>query len=420
MKAYQHIALITAIISAGRFVYFFPSMGNGYYVFLAVCLALLLLIGTKSIVLRFSGLFLFAACAASIFANEIPRAYHPWLRLGLFAVVVLLVGPFLSTSLLRKFRHRLFWYMELGLTLIALLSFIGRFVGLSLTQGRYWCGITAHSMLLGIVAANAGVFLLYLLTGNNELTIRQRWTIGGILIVALIMMLGAASRAALLAFIGGSGVSLYVLFKDYSSKVVKKVLVFAIVIVCLWPALEQYTSNVKRKNSGNIIQVDLSSRQDLWERNWEAFNDNPYFGIGFAFETADSSGFGRGRVEPGSSWLAVLSMTGMFGGICVFVIMLWVLLALKKIHGKNKNTAALLYGLFAFYIVHMCAEGYIFSGGSMACFNFWLLLGMIESEASNTVEENFTDNGVNKGSLQNLIQLLTGHSLRKTRSQTRP
>ena len=259
MKRYLQIALLTAILSVGRFVYFFPSIGNGYYIFLALCLGILVLMGTKNIVLRFSGLFLFAACAASIITNDIPHNYHPWLRFGLFIIVVLLTGPFLSTSLLRKFRYRLFWYMELGFTAITLLSFVGRFAGFSLMQGRYWCGITTHSMLMGIVAANTGVFLLYLLTGKNELKMRQRWIIGGVLLASMIMMLGAASRAALIAFLAGAGVSMFVLFKDSSGRCVKQLMRLGIVLVCLWPILEHYAENVLQKNSGTIVQIDISS-----------------------------------------------------------------------------------------------------------------------------------------------------------------
>ena len=50
-----------------------------------------------------------------------------------------------------------------------------------------------------------------------------------------------------------------------------------------------------------------------------------------------------------------------------------------KIEKKSSKEAGLLLSLLIFYLIHMCAEGYIFAAGSFAFFYFWLLLGTIQA-----------------------------------------
>ncbi|MDP2455208.1 MULTISPECIES: hypothetical protein [unclassified Kaistella] len=93
------------------------------------------------------------------------------------------------------------------------------------------------------------------------------------------------------------------------------------------------------------------------------------FSIGF---DSDS-----GKVEPGSSWLALLSMTGIAGFILIVFIFLSALIYLFK----NKNDyiiSGILGSLLLFFMIHMSAEGYILAAGSLLFFYIWLLLGVIE------------------------------------------
>ena len=87
-------------------------------------------------------------------------------------------------------------------------------------------------------------------------------------------------------------------------------------------------------------------------------------------------------------------MTGLFGGMAVVLVLKRSLRQLSSIYKNNIPIAATLYGLLAFYVVHMCAEGYIFAGGSMSCLNFWLLLGTIDAYA--------TDDRLHRGVSSNL------------------
>lgn len=383
-----YLALFVAFISASRIVWFMPSLGNGYY-FILVFILLLLLIsnGTNKLKINMQGMVLIVVCTMSILLNDIPYYYRPWLRLGLFCTVTFLVGPFLKSPILSIFRKSLFWNTLLINTVIALVSFIGRTVGISRMQGNFWCGITNHSMIMGIVAGNAGVYLLMLLTNIKSLNSKQRWIIGGILVLCLLMMLGAASRSSILAFLAGGIITLLISMKQSRIKIMKIAMVTFVVLFFLSQYLERYTVGIQQKNKGDVMVMNIESRAALWEKGWQTFCDNPLVGVGFsAMEVdmlEDDTGLTHtGQVEPGSSWLAVLSMTGMFGGIAIILILIRGSFQLCSIYRKNVPIAATLYGLFAFYLVHMCAEGYIFAGGSMSCLNFWLLMGTIDAYAT--------------------------------------
>ena len=330
------------------------------------------------------------------------------MRLVLFLIVTMLVGPFVGNPLLRLFRVSFFWYTLLIYVIIALVSFFGRFVGLSRTQGDFWCGITNHSMLLGIVAGNAGVYLVMLMTSVENLTSKQRWIIGLGLLLCFLMMLGASSRSSILAFLAGVGVVLFVSMKKHRTRIVKIAAVSFVIMSIISPLLDNYTKGIYQKNHGEITDLNLSSRVGLWEQTWHNFTENPLVGIGFSAMEIDTGelaiGNHNGQVEPGSSWLAVLSMTGLLGGISIVLILNKSYHQLRVIYINNVTIAAVLYGLLAFYCVHMCAEGYIFAGGSMSCLNFWLLLGTIDAYET---DDNIFHNSLNNELILNrLLPLL--------------
>lgn len=384
------LALLLAFISASRIIWFMPGLGNKYYLLLAAVL-LFLLLKTRMSQVKFSSVvaLLYVACVFSIFFNDIPSFFSPWMRFALFVMVTMLVGPFLQCPVLRSFRKYFFWYTLLFYVIIALISFIGRFVGISNVQGYYWCGITNHSMLMGIVAGNAGVFLLLLMTSLEGLTSKQRWITGGILLLCFLMMVGTASRSCIIAFVASGVVAIFVSMKQHRVRIVKIAVVAAIIVSVIFPLLSQYSKGIRQKNRGDVITLNISSRASLWERSWQTFRENPFCGIGFSAMEIDTgenivNDSRNGQIEPGSSWLAVLSMTGLFGGFAILLVLNKARQQLKQIYKNDIHIAATLYGLLVFYCVHMCAEGYIFAGGSMSCLNFWLLLGVIDAYANDS------------------------------------
>ena len=80
-----------------------------------------------------------------------------------------------------------------------------------------------------------------------------------------------------------------------------------------------------------------------------------------------------GTIETGSSWLAVLSMTGIIGFIPFLII---IYKSVKRVWSKKKTNieASLYLGLIVFLSIHMLVEGYIFAGGSVVFFIAWLII----------------------------------------------
>jgi O-antigen ligase len=121
------------------------------------------------------------------------------------------------------------------------------------------------------------------------------------------------------------------------------------------------------------------TRTQLWSIRISEFLRSPLFGIGYSNDTSLNHLFlssnEKVKLEPGSSWLAILSMTGIFG----FIFFLRVLYSsLKKIKLKYKNSK-LLVSVIIFYLIHFIAEGYVISGGSGLNLFFWLILGILYS-----------------------------------------
>jgi hypothetical protein len=84
-----------------------------------------------------------------------------------------------------------------------------------------------------------------------------------------------------------------------------------------------------------------------------------------------------GTVEPGTSWGAILAMTGAFG-LCVFLILV------LRTYIVNYNVfredvplvSHFLNALLIFFAIHWIAEGYMLAAGSYLFFYAWLLIGV--------------------------------------------
>ena len=146
-----------------------------------------------------------------------------------------------------------------------------------------------------------------------------------------------------------------------------------IVGLLTFPLWENFTAGLQKKNENNIELGMYGSRTDKWKARMTEFSSNPIIGIGYASvdSNLDDVGVG-GAVEPGSSWLAILSMTGIIGLLLLVAIIRKPFIYLKA-HPSPYNS--LLLGLFVYVCVHMISEGYIFAGGSSLCFIAWLIFG---------------------------------------------
>lgn len=372
------IVAATALIIQISFLEF--TLGNAYYGILIVAFVLLVFTG-KELKINYLMAWLVAACYLSILMNDIPSLFQPYKRFIAFLLVVGLIGPLIRNTALQNFRMKLFSTLNNIVLVLVIISFLGISFELKAMVGRGgFAGFFNHSMMLGPMAAVA--MLVGIDKAYNSTKREQRWLYLGFTAVAFVTCVAAGSRSALLAGVAGALFYYYKMNQGKVTRFIRVVLAIAAIGIFSFPLWEPYTERIMGKMAYSENQGDLLvTRAALWKIRIREFQSSPLIGVGFAsVETSileNRFDEAEGKVEPGSSWLAVLSMTGLLGFIPLLLLILQYIRFLVK--EKNISSQSAFFGAMLFlFIVHMMAEGYVLSAGSGLFFYFWLVMGNIE------------------------------------------
>ena len=329
---------------------------------------------------------IYAACVLSILLNDIDSVYRPWERFILFVFVTIVASPFIESDFYNKFRVTLFKYIQNLWIIIVILSIPALLLGWRGSTG--FEGFTSHSMIMSSTSAMVIVTLLYKLYANKL----NKIIAIPLLIVAFLCMLLAGSRIAVAACLGGS---IFFLFRIYRKRMDIFIRIVASIIVAMvisFPLWNSYLERIEQKNKAINTQtgeVDiLSSRTLIWDQRIREFKDNPIIGIGFGYApyiTGYNARTGKatflktesGVIEPGSGWLAIMSMTGLIGFLGFLVLWGGAIKRCIACEKKDKLWGAYLYAMLIFVSIQMIAEGGIYSAGGIDCFRVWILLGAI-------------------------------------------
>lgn len=328
---------------------------------------------------------LYVACILSIVLNDIPTVYQPCLRFIFFVIVTIVASPFIQSDFYDKFRIYLFKYIHIFLIITIILSIpyiISRQNGIG-----GFSGFTNHSMLLAPISAVTLITLLYLLfkgTYNKVIVI-------SLIIITFISLLLAASRVSL---VGAVFATIYFFYRLYNNNK-RKFATIAISIITLmtlsYPLWSSYMEGIEKKNR-SIINKDTgetnytSTRDILWQQRIREFKSSPLVGVGFGYAeyvTDINERTGRityqknntGVVEPGSSWLGALSMTGLLGFTALLVLWFKSLRNCLKVEKIDKLFGVYIGSTLIFWAVHMIAEGQIFAAGGFMFFMVWITFG---------------------------------------------
>lgn len=316
----------------------------------------------------------------SILAASPDPIFKSWERYLLFLVLLLAVSPLVHNTKAIQFRQKTFKAVLFLCVIIATVSFVCYFLGINLVKdlwnGGYrefqentagtFGGITSHSMLLGPIS---GVAVL----ASTYLFLQRHKKIYLLLTIACAgSLLFSASRSSLIATLVGEMILLY-FFSKHISVMAKRIIPVCLLAVVTFPFWNEVLDGLNAKNKGALSEgVNVESRASKWEMRIEEWQESPVWGIGFvAVSSKDHYAVG-GRIEPGSSWLAVLSMTGAVGFILFCIIFFR---AVRNILSAHTPERALTGGVLILCGVHMLGEGHIFSGGSFLCFLVWLTIG---------------------------------------------
>ena len=301
-----------------------------------------------------------------------------WIGWGLLYVAV---GPILSGSKVFRFRMFIMVLFVGFMHLSAIGSGLAGFAGFQLGGGRgtFW-GLLSHSNILGSVASVAALDSFAQWSRSCSGRSKTLWLC--ILILELSTSMRAASRAALLGFFVGG--ALLTLISNASTK--RKLFVALVLGGCVVLGGSVIQKSESADFTGdesliaNLVVKGLeNTREQLWQDRINEFQSSPLIGIGFCMGGPKSmrvnqDGFMQ---EPGSSYLAAVSMTGIVG-LVGFFIMIWPLFsATYRMLRQRYGPYPPVYVYTSFYwLVAMIAEGFSHYVGSPFCFAVFLWSGV--------------------------------------------
>lgn len=371
-----------ACVALWQLIAFLPSLPSiaVYGVYIAYAFYILLKSSHVIVCRPLLAFLLFIPIQLLIIAPD--SSFHCWDRYVLFVLLLINVSPLLYNPQLAENRNVIFRIAMGACTFLGVGSFFARYLGINyattstleniLAVGTFG-GLTHHSMLLAPVASIGFVFCCWMGYIRNKWIY---WCLGGLCIIAVMF---SGSRSALMGAIAAITILLYKL-TGTKAKFMKVAVSTVLVASVSFPVWGSALEPVMQKYEGNVVEGSAySSREHLWRARLMEFESSPLIGVGFdAIDiklSLKAGGYDKvsGMVESGSSWLIILSMTGVIGAILLFPFfwgtyrLLWL---------KPSPLGAMLLGLLTFFFVHMIAEGYIFYGGSMLAFLFWLTIGV--------------------------------------------
>lgn len=353
-----------------------------------------------------------AACVCLLFylplnviiTNPNP-VFQSWPRMCFFIIVFSLAAPLFKGDYIAQIRRGVLHGIIIIAAIMAIGSFFCYFAGINYMKNQFdggeiaadqymgsagaFGGLTNQSIVLGLFS---GISALYMFYRANKYPDNKKkyWICMGILLITLLF---AASRSGLLSTLAGL---LMMLYQKYENKAnfVKVLLLIVIGAMLTFPLWEGATEGMmKKQNRTYNSEAKYGSRSGKWEARMAEFASSPVFGVGFSAQDPngkDTYDKKKGIVEPGSSWLCILSMTGIIGFILVLFIFLRPFLFLLTNPSPYND---FLLGLLVFFFVAFIAEGYIYAGGSALCFISWLVFGCANDVRAGFIDEEFEEDG---------------------------
>ena len=322
-----------------------------------------------------------------LLANPDPL-FKSWYRYLGFVLGFLAVSPLIQSEKARLLRKQALLSLAIVSTILSIISFFCYFLGINFMRaGMYdtvyqagtFGGLFRQSMLLGPIAGFASVFTSY----NAHIKKRKEYWVLSIMCIGAVLF--SASRSALMATIAGNVVMLYFGSKG-KSRFIKTIMIITLLASVTFPLWEDATQLVLEKQANNTASGSmLMSRETKWINRIDEFKSSPLWGVGFS--SVDVSYTGdylphNGQIEPGSSWLVIISMLGIIGALIILPIFMTCYKANKNM---NDDISALYLGLLALIAIHMVAEGYIFASGGFLFFMMWLIISVAFDQKYNNI-----------------------------------
>lgn len=304
--------------------------------------------------------------------------FHSWERMAMFTMMMVSVSPLVQSEYARRFRLHTLQILIMVIMVASVCSFFCYFLGINLMVRNntneyvgiagHFGGIFNHSMKLGPMASLSSMFFTY-----KAFVTKRKWLFV-LSSVCACAVLFSASRGSFVALIGGTFFLMYKYSED-RSQLMKIFLTTVVLLAITYPIWNGAMTGLEQKQVGNVrMGGTFASRTSKWLNRISEFESSPLWGIGFSSIDPNTHEYWnktKGIIEPGTSWLSILSMLGIVG-FTLFMIIFWK--AYTSVFHSANNRCILLYSFLIFYSIHMITEGYIFAAGNPVCVFFWLLL----------------------------------------------
>lgn len=313
----------------------------------------------------------------SVWVNDIPALFKVHFRMLAFFSLTLLVGPFVVNDRLIRFRRLLFIRSLLLLRVVIIISFVLKFIAPTIAMNRSgFCGLTFHSMILSPLSGICLLYSIYRLSLATTTISRTKemFYIG----ISFLVLLLSGSRGALGATLAAIAFYYIRLYRNQMGKLLKISAFVSLLALSTSSIWWPYTERVRQKMESNENAGGATSSRDrIWQDRMDEFKAFPVFGVGFSSYNLDyvkskhTVNKKTGTLEPGTSWLFILSSLGLFGFLSLLLPFVYVVYMLYK-DLDTKFNGGLLSSILVMFAVHMLAEGYITAAGTYLCFFLWL------------------------------------------------
>lgn len=374
------IALSLAFVAVSTKLGFMPLwMQTLYYAFCIIAFLFIFINCRGEFNIRFAILYL--VLVINVIILPIDPVFNSKMRLMLFILVTVVCSSAIVSKEAILFRHFLFKYIIMFFSFLVPLSCVCRFIGINfvrmstnglsveeqISRTGLFGGLFQHSMTLGPIAALTAIsfYYGYLKDSNKKIYLV-------LFLMSALACFFSASRGSILSLIVPVALSLLSKKDNVKTKKnIRNILILSCLIV--FPFSDFVLKGVVEKQERNVeMGSTFGSRIDKFDARLAEFNSSPILGVGFAsIDPLGSDEYGNdGTIEPGSSHLAVLSMTGIVGMFCYLSIIFF---AYSSIKTEKNIIVQYRKSLLIAILLHGCWEGYVFSGGGFLCFLYWLI-----------------------------------------------
>lgn len=324
---------------------------------------------------RMAWVFVLLAFAAGL--SQAEQFYNSALRFAGLAALIIGIGPLVVNPATVALRATAWRWVVQGLPWLAGIFVIWYALRLPNFGSGFFSGFMNQCMLAGPIAGMGGTIALVHAFQNRS----RKW--GLLAALSIIPVLASGSRVATLAT---AAAFCFIIIRRKPALGVLGGLFLAGAIVAFITQPET-TADSSSLTGALTKKGTVNTRAELWASRIEEFKSSPLFGIGVAMGTGGGTSEEAGgtiRVEPGSSYLAILAMTGFFG-TAAFCVALGLLLA-KLVRLKSPHVdVQIISAMGVFLAVHGVAEGWVLAFGSPLAFLFWLWLGKLGDVADQPV-----------------------------------